>query len=41
LPHVDEFRPMHNLESITALVAALQPGGSRASDPKAWMRKVA
>jgi uncharacterized protein len=40
LPHVDEFRPVHNLESMAALVAALQ-GGDRAGDPKAWMRKVA
>ena len=41
LPHVDEFRPIHNLESMAALVAALQSGGGRAADPKAWMQKVA
>jgi uncharacterized protein with von Willebrand factor type A (vWA) domain len=41
LPHVDEFRPVHNLESIAALVAAFQGGGNRAGDPKTWMRKVA
>ena len=41
LPHVDEFRPIHNLESMSALVAALAKGGDRAGDPKAWMRKVA
>jgi uncharacterized protein with von Willebrand factor type A (vWA) domain len=41
LPHVDDFRPIHNLESMTALVAALQLGGDRAGDPKAWMQKVA
>ena len=40
LPHVDEFRPVHNLESMAALVGALQ-GGGRAGDPKAWMQKVA
>jgi uncharacterized protein len=40
LPHVDEFRPIHNLESIAALVADLQRGG-RTGDPKAWMQKVA
>ncbi len=40
LPHVDEMRPIHNLESMAGLVAALeQRGGS--SDPKAWLRKVA
>ncbi len=40
LPHVDEFRPVHNLESMTALVAALRRGGA-ADDPKSWMQKVA
>ncbi len=38
LPHVDEFRPIHNLESMAALVAALQQGGDRAGDPRAWLR---
>jgi uncharacterized protein len=41
LSHVDEFRPIHNLESMAALVAALERGGDRAGDPKAWMQKVA
>ena len=41
LPYVDEFRPIHNLESMGALVAALQGDGGRAGDPKAWMQKVA
>ncbi|HUC51245.1 MAG TPA: VWA domain-containing protein [Xanthobacteraceae bacterium] len=44
LPHVDEFRPIHNLQSIAALVADLQGGGKgrvMAGDPKAWMQKVA
>ena len=41
LPHVDEFRPIHNLESMAALVAALQGGGDRAGDPRAWLQKVA
>ena len=41
LPHVDEFRPIHNLESVTGLVAALQRGGSNAGDPRAWLQKVA
>jgi uncharacterized protein with von Willebrand factor type A (vWA) domain len=41
LPYVDEFRPIHNLESISALVAALQGGGGRTGDPKAWMQRVA
>jgi len=29
LPHVDEFRPVHNLESLEALVAALAKSGAR------------
>jgi uncharacterized protein len=41
LPYVDEFRPIHNLESIGALVASLKPGRGGAADPKAWMQKVA
>jgi hypothetical protein len=41
LPHVDEFRPIHNLESMAGLVAALEHGGGRSGDPKAWMQKVA
>jgi uncharacterized protein with von Willebrand factor type A (vWA) domain len=41
LPHVDEFRPIHNLDSIADLVASLQVSGGRAGDPKAWMQKVA
>ncbi len=41
LPHVDEFRPIHNLESMAGLVAALEHGGDRSGDPKAWMQKVA
>jgi len=41
LPRVDEFRPIHNLESMAALVAALQHGGGSAGDAKAWLEKVA
>ncbi len=41
LPHVDEFRPIHNLESMAGLVAALEHDGGRSGDPKAWMQKVA
>ncbi|MGB7252206.1 MAG: VWA domain-containing protein, partial [Xanthobacteraceae bacterium] len=40
LPYVDEFRPIHNLESMTELVAALTKGGGSA-DPKVWMQRVA
>jgi len=41
LPHVDEMRPIHNLESMAGLIAALAPGGGRSADPKVWLRKVA
>jgi hypothetical protein len=41
LPHVDEFRPIHNLDSMAELVAALAHSGGSAGDPKLWMQKVA
>jgi len=37
LPHVDEFRPVHNLESMTELVRALSAAGGGAPDPKRWL----
>jgi uncharacterized protein len=40
LPHVDEMRPIHNLESMAGLVAGLENRGGSA-DPKAWLRQVA
>jgi uncharacterized protein len=39
LPHVDELRPIHNLESMAELVRALS--GRGAGDPRAWLWKVA
>lgn len=41
LPHVDELRPIHNLESMAELVRALSVDGTRGGDPKAWLKKVA
>ena len=41
LPQVDEMRPIHNLESMAGLVAALQHGGDSSANPKVWLRKVA
>jgi uncharacterized protein len=41
LRHVDELRPIHNLQSMAALVASLQSSSGRAGDPKAWMQKAA
>ena len=41
VPHVDELRPIHNLESMQELVRALSASGGRAGDPKMWLDKVA
>src|SRR4029453_15319954 len=41
VPHVDELRPIHNLESIADLGRALSATDVRAGDPKAWLDKVA
>jgi uncharacterized protein with von Willebrand factor type A (vWA) domain len=41
VPHVDELRPIHNLESMTGLVRALSDRGKGAGDPKAWLKQVA
>ena len=36
LPHVDEFRPIHSLESMEALCRALGEGGAGAN-PRHWL----
>jgi uncharacterized protein len=41
VPHVDELRPIHNLDSVAELVRALSRAGHRAGDPKAWLEKIA
>ena len=42
LPHVDEFRPVHNLESLESLVAALaRPAPRRLEAKAAWRDSVA
>src|SRR5215472_4951728 len=41
LPHVDEFRPIHNLEAIADLCRALSASGRRSGDPKHWLSDVA
>ncbi|MGH6677696.1 MAG: vWA domain-containing protein, partial [Bradyrhizobium sp.] len=41
LPHVDELRPIHNLDSMTELVRALSGYPDRSYDPKAMLQKVA
>ena len=37
LPHVDEFRPIHSLESMEELCEALAEGGASA-DPRRWLK---
>src|SRR6478672_4677954 len=39
LPHVDEFRPIHNLDSIGELCRALSAGRGR-TDTRAWLKQV-
>jgi uncharacterized protein len=39
LPHVDEFRPVHNLESLEQLAAALGPGRERDGSREALSMK--
>ncbi|MGH8636374.1 MAG: vWA domain-containing protein [Burkholderiales bacterium] len=41
LPHVDEMRPIHNLESMAELVRALSSDGRRTGDPRAWLEAAA
>ena len=38
LPHVDEFRPAHNLEALSDLVRSLSKGGAPGeTDPRRWL----
>ena len=40
LPHVDEFRPVHNLQSLRALVEALSGRRPRSGgDPEEWQHE--
>jgi hypothetical protein len=41
LPHVDEFRPIHNLESMGELCRALSARGGHVGAPGEWLRGVA
>ena len=41
LPHVDEFRPVHNLESMAGAGGGAGRRRPGRADPKAWMQKVA
>ena len=37
LPHVDEFRAVHNLEAMAGLVAALSGDGAAGTDPRRYL----
>ena len=37
LPYVDEFRPVHNLNALSDLVASLGAAKTRDSDPRLWL----
>ena len=41
LPFVDEFRPVHDLDSVAALVAALSDAGAPrgSADPRLWLKR--
>ena len=42
LPFVDEFRPVHNLNALADLCAALgEGGGARQTDPRQWLAGMA
>jgi uncharacterized protein with von Willebrand factor type A (vWA) domain len=41
LPHVDEFRPIHNLEAIGDLCRALSADAARPAPPKRWLGEAA
>ncbi len=39
MPHVDEFRPVHSLDSLSDLATALAGPPSAAHDPRKWMAR--
>jgi uncharacterized protein len=41
VPHVDQLRPIHNLQSMAELVRALSASGGPCGNPKAWLEKAA
>jgi uncharacterized protein with von Willebrand factor type A (vWA) domain len=41
LPHVDELRPIHNLDAMRDLVRALGGAPVKGHDPKEMLRSVA
>ena len=41
LPHVDELRPIHNLDSMSDLVRSLSGAPDKDYDPKHWLPSAA
>jgi len=41
LPHIDELRPIHNLDSMKDLVRSLSGASTKGRDPKEMLRQVA
>ena len=41
LPHVDELRPIHNLDSMSELVRSLSGAPDKDHDPKLWLHRAA
>ena len=41
MPYVDEFRPVHSLDSLRDLATALAGRPGPEHDPKRWLRAVA
>ena len=39
LPHVDSFRPIHNLAAMADLCAALSPEAEQGGDPRLWLKR--
>ncbi|RDJ27348.1 VWA domain-containing protein [Bosea caraganae] len=39
LPHVDSFRPIHNLAAMADLCAALSLDAARQGDPRLWLKR--
>jgi uncharacterized protein with von Willebrand factor type A (vWA) domain len=39
LPHVDEFRPVHNLNALADLCASLDGTMARNADPRLWLQR--
>ncbi|MBM3521167.1 MAG: VWA domain-containing protein, partial [Alphaproteobacteria bacterium] len=40
MPHVDEFRPVHSLDSLRDLAAALAGPAAAAHDPRRWLKNL-